>query len=201
MLFELFHRLVQQLGDDSGSGGSDVPTSPLAVLPLLGAEIVQVGTWPDVCPEKCQSAVQVAAVAAEHCMLPDHIIVTLAAPSSSQQLAAGGVAVGLAAGWLTRRLLRLLRWFGGSASQVRQIDWLRCNPAVAIQQLCMSDGGRCASAMQGRRMACMCVALQSIQSLLISFSGMSRRRRWPPSSPLGTWPSTPPMPRWGCRVR
>ncbi|PRW44236.1 Sodium hydrogen exchanger 7 [Chlorella sorokiniana] len=79
VLFELFHRLVQQLGEDgsssrgsSGSSGS-APTSPLAVLPLLGAEIAQ--------------------------------------------LAAGGVAVGLAAGWLTRRLLRLLRWFGASASQ------------------------------------------------------------------------------------
>jgi hypothetical protein len=34
------------------------------------------------------------------------------------QLAAGGVLVGLMAGGLTRRLLRLLRWHGASASQV-----------------------------------------------------------------------------------
>ncbi len=54
VLFELFHRLVQQLGGDSGSGGSDVPTSPLAVLPLLGAEIARVGGW----PEKCETAAQ-----------------------------------------------------------------------------------------------------------------------------------------------
>lgn len=34
------------------------------------------------------------------------------------RLAAGGVAVGLVAGALTRRLLRLLRWYGASTSQV-----------------------------------------------------------------------------------
>lgn len=39
----------------------------------------------------------------------------------AHQLAVGGVAVGLAAGMLTRRLLRLLRWFGASASQVGSI--------------------------------------------------------------------------------
>lgn len=46
VLFELFHRLVQQLGAADGGGGDSgggVPTSPLAVLPLLGAEIAQVG--------------------------------------------------------------------------------------------------------------------------------------------------------------
>jgi NhaP-type Na+/H+ or K+/H+ antiporter len=33
------------------------------------------------------------------------------------QLAAGGVLVGLAAGYATRRLLRVLRWHGASAAQ------------------------------------------------------------------------------------
>ncbi|KAL4858875.1 Protein ACTIVITY OF BC1 COMPLEX KINASE 3 [Chlorella vulgaris] len=38
-------------------------------------------------------------------------------PLSVLPLAAGGVLVGLAAGWLTRRLLRTLRWHGASLSQ------------------------------------------------------------------------------------
>ncbi|PSC69954.1 Sodium hydrogen exchanger 7 [Micractinium conductrix] len=73
VLFEQFHRLVQQLPSAAAAAnGAPVP-SPLSVLPML--------TW--------------------------HIAV----------LAAGGVAVGLAAGWATTRLLRLLRWYGASAAQ------------------------------------------------------------------------------------
>ena len=44
-------------------------------------------------------------------------------------LAAGGVCVGLAAGWLTRRLLRALRWHGASASQ-------EVAASIAIAYLC-----------------------------------------------------------------
>lgn len=41
------------------------------------------------------------------------------------RLAAGGVAVGLVAGALTRRLLRVLRWHGASTSQARQQAGIR----------------------------------------------------------------------------
>lgn len=47
--------------------------------------------------------------------------------------------VGLTLGWLTQRLLRLLRWHGASASQVRsaQVPWGRCasNPLAALVML------------------------------------------------------------------
>ena len=75
------------------------------------------------------------------------------------QLAAGGVLVGLMAGGLTRRLLRLLRWHGASASQVSACSgapMAACRPAAAIalfaaHKLCGSQSLPCTK--------CICIPL------------------------------------------
>jgi hypothetical protein len=68
------------------------------------------------------------------------------------QLAAGGVLVGLMAGVLTRRLLRMLRWHGASASQVSACSGapLACQHAgrppvllLAAHKLCGSHSLSC----------------------------------------------------------
>lgn len=119
VLFQLFHSLVQQL--PAGGGSEGVP-SPLSVLPLMASQIAQVGV-----PEPLNLIEFIGQQAIRSPWDGNPLIELLRPPGCLPsclpcltwlQLAAGGVVVGLAAGMLTRRLLRALRWHGASACQV-----------------------------------------------------------------------------------
>jgi hypothetical protein len=96
------------------------------------------------------------------------------------QLAAGGVLVGLTAGMLTRRLLRMLRWHGASTSQVGACSGapLACQHASAIA-CCSSQA-----------------SLKPLLSVLHEMHFLSLSCSWwPPSKPWDTWLSTLPTHR------
>lgn len=103
--------------------------------------------------------------------------------SQIARLAAGGGAVGLAGGWLTRRLLRVLRWYGASSSQVGGCPARGCVCArwgrgrLPPQQGCLA-GPRCAlwDAMPSccpspacwppQRLRVPCTALQEVAAIV-----------------------------------
>ena len=119
--------------------------------------------------------------------------------SQIARLAAGGVAVGLAGGWLTRRLLRVLRWYGASASQVGG-------------GLCFAQDGAAAACRPNRgalpaRAAHVGMpyphAAPCLPAGLLNGCGCPALpcRRWLPSWQWGTSHFTSPTPPCECQVR
>lgn len=111
VLFELFLELVREIAEQ----GSAAQGSPASVIPTLAADIARLAAG------ACCSSVQHSrrGSPASNVLLgpPSLIYSDFKAVLSCVSACAGGAVVGLTFGYLTKRLLRWLRWQGASAPQ------------------------------------------------------------------------------------